>query len=263
MLGKLLKYEFKATARFFLPLYIALLVSTGINKLLFTAPISGSVLQSITKSISMILYVTILIGLIVMTFVIVIQRFYKNLLCDEGYLMFTLPVKAYSHIICKLLIASLWNIASAVIAIASILLMIDDGQYFLREIQEAFIEVITLLDGNALLVWFEVLVLGIISLASSILMIYAAIALGHLFSKYKVLASFGMFIALNTVSQIIGTVFMMVAGNVFFTVGANFNEFTFSHLQTVLFSGIAYSIIIAGGCYILTHYIMKNRLNLG
>ncbi len=95
MLGKLIKYEIKATARTFLPLFAALLISAGIYKLI--SALSAKAPQA-PEIISLILYNIILVGVFVMTFVVMVQRFYKNLLSDEGYLMFTLPVKAWKHI---------------------------------------------------------------------------------------------------------------------------------------------------------------------
>ena len=91
MLSKLLKYELKATGRIFLPLFLALLLFAGINRFTlspdeFDAP----------AMISMIMYIIIMVGMFVMTFIMMIQRFYKNLLSDEGYLMLTLPVKPWN-----------------------------------------------------------------------------------------------------------------------------------------------------------------------
>lgn len=42
---------------------------------------------------------------LVVTAVILIQRFYKNLLGSEGYLMFTLPVTVSQHLFSKTIIA--------------------------------------------------------------------------------------------------------------------------------------------------------------
>ena len=62
-----------------------------------------------------IMYGMVIIAAFVITLIVIIQRFYKNLLTDEGYLMFTLPVKAHSHItlerhcrLCVVLWPALW-----------------------------------------------------------------------------------------------------------------------------------------------------------
>ena len=120
MLGKLMKYEIKATSRTFLPLYFVLLVSALINRLL--GPLTQDSIR-IPNIISMSLYVIILIGMFVMTFIVMISRFYKNLLSDEGYLMFTLPVKTWQHISGKLIISVIWITISFIMAIASIFII--------------------------------------------------------------------------------------------------------------------------------------------
>jgi hypothetical protein len=134
MLGKLLKYEIKATSRWFLPLYVAIIFSAIINKFLFVTPIVNkafeqnnsfvNIMQGIISSVSMFLYVALFFGLFVATLIVVIQRFYKSLLGDEGYLMFTIPVKAWQNILNKLLVSMLWTFTSTVIGFGSILILV-------------------------------------------------------------------------------------------------------------------------------------------
>ena len=102
MLGKLLKYEIKATARWFLPIYIIIFLFAFINRLInpfqkvgdtYTATVEGLNFLNFMRGISIFVYFALIVAVIAMTFIIIIQRFYKNLLGDEGYIMFTLPVK--------------------------------------------------------------------------------------------------------------------------------------------------------------------------
>ena len=104
MLGKLFKYEVKATARIFLPLYFVLIVFAIINSFMSFNADDFSLPQFITLT----LYIFILVGMFVASLIVMIQRFYKNLLSEEGYLMFTLPVKPYKHIISKLIVSVMW-----------------------------------------------------------------------------------------------------------------------------------------------------------
>ena len=95
MLGKLLKHEFRATGRIMLPLMGALLA---------LALMANLSIRGMTSSLSdipalRILFILILIffgmGIVavgVMALVVMVSRFYRNLLKSEGYLMFTLPV---------------------------------------------------------------------------------------------------------------------------------------------------------------------------
>ena len=80
-------------------------------------------LNGIPVMISMAAYGITMAAVIIVTFIIIIQRFYKNLLCDEGYLMNTLPVSVWKNITSKLIVATVWNIVSLGVALVSIFIM--------------------------------------------------------------------------------------------------------------------------------------------
>ncbi|MDF2890792.1 MAG: hypothetical protein K0R80_1159 [Clostridia bacterium] len=268
MLNKLLKYEIKATARLFLPLYLTIVIFAAINLLFLDVPNASDKAFSsygLMIGISMFVYVILMIGLVVMTLFVLIQRFYKSLLGDEGYLMFTLPVQSWSHILSKLIISMLWTIASGFVGFCSILLIssnkINISEFFSR-IAMAFSQIQQQLGASTFLVGFEVMVLGLLTLASTILSIYAAIALGHLFNKYKLLASFGMYILLNIVSQIATTLFGAIFFNhsIFTPGGAYIPDLLL--INSILLVSILYSGVFAAGYFFLTNYILKRKLNL-
>ena len=97
---KLLKYEWKACARICLPLYAVELLVAFINRLLYS-DIGSKLLYGIPSIVMTMLYAAIMVALFVVTAVVLVQRFYKNLLGSEGYLMFTLPVSVSQHILSK------------------------------------------------------------------------------------------------------------------------------------------------------------------
>jgi hypothetical protein len=268
MLGKLLKYEIKATARLFLPLYLTLIIFTVINSFLLFIPNAGEnsfSFYGFLTTISMIIYVTLMIGLVAMTLIVMIQRFYKNLLGDEGYLMFTLPVKSWNHILSKLTISILWTVTSGIVAFFSIMFISSKNisiPELLNMFSRAFDSFIQYFGASAYLISLEFIVLGLLSIASTILVIYAAIALGHLFNKYKLLASFGMYIALQTVSQII----MSLSAAIFFNQDIFRPGTPFIPSATlvtgILLIGILYYGVFCAGYFALTNYILKRKLNL-
>ena len=126
MLSKLLKYEFKATAKVFIFMYLSLLLFALINRFVNPFDILNKAtsfnLAALFSLISIITYFIILVGVMIVTLVVLIQRFYKNLLGNEGYLMFTMPVKQWMHIVSKLVTAVVWTLLSMVIVICSILI---------------------------------------------------------------------------------------------------------------------------------------------
>ena len=268
MLSKLLKYEIKATARLFLPLYLTIIVFSVINLIFLNVPTPGErtlFLYSAGMTISMIVYGILMVGLVVMTLFVLIQRFYKSLLGDEGYLMFTLPVKSWSHILSKLMIAILWTITSGFVASSSILIISANKiniTELLQGLSAAYAQITQEFGAYSALIALEVIILGLLSIAVTVLTIYAAIALGQLFSKHKQLASFGMYIALQVISQII----MSVSSAVFFNLAIFKPESTLISNLTLVSVGLLLSILYLGaftaGYFYLTNFILKKKLNL-
>lgn len=212
----------------------------------------------------MFIYITLMVGMIIMTLIVMIQRFYKNLLGDEGYLMFTLPVQSEKHIFSKLTVAMLWTVISGIVAFCSILI-IASPHIFTPEVFEnlsmAMNQFMQYFGSLAYLVGLEAIVLGLLGMAFMILTIYAAIALGHLFNKHKLLISFGMYIVLKTVSQIIIMLYAFLLRNqsIFGTASSfpSASEVNSLILITVLYFGT-----ITIGYFVLTNYILKRKLNL-
>ena len=98
MLGKLLKYDLKASYRYLLVCYVIYIVLTvgfvlSVKGVDVTAGVPGMILAFAFLSLT-ILWIGSLIALIILTYVLVIRRFYVNLVRDEGYLSLTLPVRS-------------------------------------------------------------------------------------------------------------------------------------------------------------------------
>jgi len=264
MLSKLFKYELKATGRIFLPLFLALLLFAVINR--FTL---GSENFGTPAVISMVIYIIIMVGILVMTFIMMIQRFNKNLLSDEGYLMLTLPVKPWKHIVSKLLVSMLWIVISGIAALMSILVIaLKNGD--LTTLTEALAtfnrQAFELLGASVYLLSVEIIIGLLVTLASGILIIYASIALGHLFKQHKILASFGAFIALSALSEILLKLFTLIPGIPYFEnihiSSANDLIAIQSVIQMMIVSGIIFTGLICAAYFAITNHILSKRLNL-
>ena len=95
MLGKLIKYEFRATQRTILPLLAASLVLAVLaNFSMRSIGREHSVFVQVLTSALLMFFGLSIFACLLMSLVMMIQRFQRNLLTDEGYLMFTLPVSA-------------------------------------------------------------------------------------------------------------------------------------------------------------------------
>lgn len=265
MLTKLLKYEIKATARLFIPLYLALIIMAGVNRIfpmITVGAIYNSLFGNITAAISMTVYVTLMIGIFVMTVIVLVQRFYKNLLGNEGYLMFTLPVASWKHIMNKLIIAMMWIVVSGILAVISIFIITpyNEISQILKQLPKLMEEIWSYFGAKFILLGFEGIILGILGLASVILVVYTAIALGHLFNKHKLLASFGMYVVLGIINQAVIALYAIVIDKIFILEDNPINNF--SDLQVAIISMLVYFIAITIGHFALTRYVLKNKLNL-
>lgn len=261
MLRKLMKYEFKATGRILLPLYGALIAFSIINKL-FIGTGSGrtnmDVLGGIPAMISIFAYGCTMAAVFIVTLFITIQRFYKNLLGDEGYLMNTLPVALWKNIASKLFIAMGWSFISGVVAIISILIMAySPGMFgeFFEAIPSLFREVYNELGLSMYFFIIEIVIISLTSMASSITMIYASISIGHLFNKRRKLGAFGAFILLNIISN---TIYGVLQINLF----TDIFDSKILNIHGLLWLYIFISVIGMACYFAITNYILKNKLNL-
>ena len=206
MLGKLIKYDFRCLIRKFGPLWLGAMALAVING--FT---TGHVLESdsitgllafLLGGVPMIVMVSLWIALGVMMIVFVCERFYKGLLGDEGYLMFTLPAATGEHIASKLIVALVMELVTMLVGFVSILLfaLVYDAASvteFFSEFFRGLREYADQIPKGTGLFLFLVVVTGVVTTAVSDLTIYQSIALGHLARKNRVLASVLAYIGIN------------------------------------------------------------------
>lgn len=110
MLKKLLKYEFAATARYILPLIVLLFVMSAAAGLCIRglgAERSGRVAVAVS-AIFVVLFFLAVIALAVVTLVVIVYRFYRSMLSQEGYLTHSLPVSIHGLLCSKLIAAAAW-----------------------------------------------------------------------------------------------------------------------------------------------------------
>lgn len=273
MLGKLMKYEIKATARILIPLYIALLAFAIINKIFIGTGLAHKLegFGSIPFILSIFGYGCTMAAVFIVTFFVIIQRFYKNLLGDEGYLMNTLPVSTITNLTSKLSIAGFWNIVSGFVAILSILIMAFDPiafSDFFTEMFKALSEGYSEIGIQLYIIIFEIIILILVALLRSLTMIYASISIGHLFSKHRILSAFGAFIALNFITGAISTAITIAFSIVGKSLDHPLNNMHLDNASALLvvhgfiIGIIVFNLLFFLAYFIITTYILKNKLNL-
>lgn len=204
---KLLKYEWKACARICLPLYGVLILMSFVTHLLYSIP-QNSTFGFMLPAISSMLYMGVMMAAFVVTAVILIQRFYKNLLGSEGYLMFTLPVTVSQHLFSKTIIAVV------MIGLSGLSVLISIGIFADMSFGALFVDMIKgVARSGGLLFGLELLVLAVLGIAGMALFLYMCIALGHLASRHRLLMSIVWYVVLSTALQVLLLMVMMGVGN--------------------------------------------------
>ena len=267
MLGKLLKYELKATSRVFVPLYIAILVVSIVNGLSLNLEILN--IQGLATIVLMCLF----ISLFVITIVVTIQRFNKNLLKDEGYLMFTLPVSSKHLVLSKYLTSLIWTFLSFVVAFLSftIIFMIPtykyfDFSYFINEFNLLFSNMLNL---NILGQFLKIILLMIISYTIFIFNVYLALSVGQLpiFNRFRNVSSFIGFLVINLLISYAQNIVSLFVNDASVNIEAIDNiNYAISSVTSIVSKGlniaIVINIIIILVLFFATTYILDKKLNL-
>ena len=267
MLGKLLKYELKATSRVFIPLYIAILVVSIVNGLSLNLEILN--IQGLATIVLMCLF----ISLFVITIVVTIQRFNKNLLKDEGYLMFTLPVSSKHLVLSKYLTSLIWTFLSFVVAFLSftIIFMIPtykyfDFSYFINEFNLLFSNMLNL---NILGQFLKIILLMIISYTIFIFNVYLALSVGQLpiFNRFRNVSSFIGFLVINLLISYAQNIDSLFVNDASVNIEAIDNiNYAINSVTSIVSKGlniaIVINLIIILVLFFATTYILDKKLNL-
>ena len=288
MLKQLLKYEFKATKSLYFGLYLALAllsVVLGVSFRQENAWVDNTNFGRL-EVILMVLYLSVIFAIAVLCFVSTVQRFYKNLLGREGYLMHTLPVTETQLILSKLITSMVWVLCSGLVGIVCITVMVSIGVID----SETF----GMVDWNSWKQLWQMLyeeigpefwvamawtiLINLVRLASLILCVYAACMIAHQFPKHVMVAGILAFIGLNIVetqldkllgtndvSMIVDVTYRVVDVNV---TGVTYGVTPMQTMTTAFGAGSGYlfcfvvTSAFAAAYFFLTRWLMKNKLNL-
>lgn len=260
MLGKLLKCEIKAMGRIMLPLYAIMILASclfAVNLRLNMNGIAKFVVEKFAIITGILFGAAVLVVGVVMI-VMVIQRFYKNLLGTEGYLMFTLPATTHEHILSKAISAFLWIIIGVAAGVVSGFAMIgitSNVPVFMKQVQEAWRQ-ISPDQSLTPIVWF--FVSAIVGVMENLIRVYAAIAVGHQLNSHRLAGAVGAFFGFGLVELLLSLLLdklHLIPGGVFASTSA-VNGIQALQLGT-LFSVIG--IVVYG---LLCWYLLDRRLNL-
>lgn len=273
MLGKLLKYEFRATGRSMLPVLgvMALLVAlANLSVRVLDKNIGGFL--AVLFGLLIFAAVVAVIAAEIMPVVVMVTRFYRNLLGSEGYLMHTLPASVHSLVWSKLIVSCIWmlltNLVIFLLAFASALHL---GDLSLGQILEGFpsfaeiraaLEQMGVSGGDVTLLLVEMVLIVVLAQLAACLHFYAAMSLGHMFTKHKGLYSVLFFLGFSYLFSAIFSGFgvAQLTNDSFGRVETVLDSIRLA--QTILGEGVGASLIQGIVFYVATVLGLKKGLNL-
>lgn len=254
MFLKLLKHESHAAARSLLPLLGGLLAMSLLAR--------GSIwLVDVAKASAVTIISTLFVALfflscfvaVVATMILMMGRFKRSVYSDEGYLTHTLPVNLGTILMSHLLISLLAVLASFAAAYLGFRIVTFEvhstvavGE-FIRRLAEAF----EIESGPLLL---KMAFVGILWILTWILMIWAAIAMGHSYAAGKTGKSVLFFFALYFAQQIVSAIIVTL-------IPANTDTINLA-ISTLLWYVAGEYLFFCGVNYFLTWFMTKKHLNL-
>ncbi len=264
MLKKLYKHEFHSLFRQMMPIYSGLLVMAGLTRLLQLLP-SNSVVDFL-KGSTVVLYVLAILGMYLLAMIVVVTRFYGNLLSKEGYLTFSLPVRAADHLTCKLVcsIAVLWL---TVVAMGVSLFVVFLGTNGLADFFDG-VRYIFEFIAHRFAVWqiiimtVEALLSAVAVTAYGVLLIYGAMCIGQLFKKRigkAVLFGFIIYGVIQTFSVVTLSVLMELGLDEWIS---NIDFTPFGAVCSILGVIIVWEGLLSSILYGFSRYLLSKKLNL-
>lgn len=263
MLKKLYKHEFIALYRIVLPLYAVLIGLAASVRILNLFDDTNKIVNSF-RTINTTLTTIMTFALFIASFIVIIIRFCKNFLSKEGYLTFSLPIKASAHIICKLLCGIVVSITNVISVICALWVIFGNSKTYndiLCVIKGSYNALTSTLGAGKTVAYIVELFFAVIfSLCANFLLFYASISIGQQFKK-KGLASVISYVCLYTVIEIILMTVTLPLTTVF---GKNLDSLeTFSSAMLIFFAVIiAIELLQCFVYYLITNYFLSRKLNL-
>lgn len=263
MLGKLLKHEFKATGRIIPLIYLGMAAFFLLG--LFAKLAKIDFLRGTTS-------VFLVIGgvaCIIVTYVVIISRYHKNLFGNEGYLTQTLPVSKASILASKAIAAFVWLILSMVFMALSFL-----GMFYLLDLKDIWNELSKLLTQDLKDIIFRTVIFGFGAMFIQLLLfiseIYFAITLANtkLFIKNNILFSFVGYLLINLVGgflEMVGIMLVPFSYNIQ-TRSIEYRSMIFELTKkspTIIgFGSVIMDLLICVGLFVATNYILKHKVSV-
>jgi hypothetical protein len=247
MLSKLIKHEFLASYRIYLPIYAAILVLAGFTALTFQADMQ-------LMGAFLLMFCSMVIGgVTIFTLYNLIISLGQRVYGKPGYLLFSIPAKTWEIMFAKALVNIIWIVCTSIVSVVSLglatyLLLLEFD--LLAELSAVIQQYLTLSPTDLAIILFSSLV-EVIYQVAFFMFLFAILNLFYKGEK-KVLIGIILYFVL---SSAVGSITSLVAGS---TVLTDLSNLSISDMWLT----VAVNAVVAAVLFIVTHYMMDKKLEL-
>lgn len=275
MLGKLLKHEYKVTARYFVPMYVVVGIMTLLLKLsfLFSGDSAYTTMESnpfldIVQGLLIAVYVLVVLGTCILSVFFLVKRFYTNMYGDDGYLMHTLPVTGTQLLNSKLICSFTWILSLIPVGLLSFLILFAGTDtfsaisYFWGTLTEQFytLNISGLSIGITIA---ESIFYFLLSILAGLLSYYLAIALGqHFLGEHRLMGAILFYFLLSIVASAISSVLNTITEGSLSLLSVSLSSFMLQAMNLALAMNIVTNLILIVAYYLVLRYLLNQKLNL-
>ena len=257
MFLKLLKHELHEASRMLLPIFGGLIVFAGVTRCtIWLMEQNDNPILSVTGGMVVGLFFMSCAACVILTAVLLLVRFAKSVHGDEGYLTHTLPVGVHSILLSRLLVTYLALLVSIGVAYVGIRFSLWNVKAA-SEIKEAFSFAFESLGMDSKTLWMMIASYGS-QLLATILLVFAAISIGHSFNRGKVGFSILFYFAIESGFSIVSAVISLVMMPNLLDESADFGAV----MGGFGLIAVGLNLLCCVVCYILSWLMTKKRLNL-
>lgn len=269
MVKKLIKHEFSALGRLMLPVLAAVLAIGIFTKIIFLFE-SDTTAYTIIEGSSYFLLVVAIIASFVLAVIFAVVRYYKNLFSCEGYLSFTLPVTAGQHLFVKALAAVTFQIATAIVAILTLLIALP-GEVWAEVytvVVEPLNELSLFINPVHFVFWaIEIILIFISSMIYNCFLYYTCITIGQTAKKNRIIFAVAVYFAYYIIMQILTTVVTVIISvasytNIFEPIGLFIEVHPYLWAHGLLIGLSILNCVLTLIAYLICHKIIRKKLNL-
>lgn len=267
MLGKLIKHEFRHSARYHFAILIATVAVTAVVGL---SLITDSTLLKVLASAGLMFTG---IATIVITVVSIVKNFYDTMFSRLGYLTMTLPVKGSTLLLSKIIVAIVWVIVGFVAMAVPYSLMIIYASHEAEAIFDVIGNIASMLtellpSASAMVSFLIVMIiLAFLYIITYIGYIYFSVTIANtrLFQNhpklYGSLTFMGIFLLVTRIGSFLGSVIPFT-----FNVTQDKAFFAFKHIEDAMLSyplaDTIFAAVVGVALLFATGYVIENKINI-